>query len=345
MHVLTQLKRSHSWYGKRLILGFVACLIFFLLFVFLRWNRQFSEQTGLTPVSLTKILLDGATILRSEENRTNILILGIGGEGHTGSDLTDTMIVVSVSPKEPMLALLSLPRDVWSDAMKDKINSAYHYGEEKKEGGGMTLAKAVAYDVTGLRIHYGFLIDFSGFKKIIDLVDGVDIVVPEPFTDTEFPVPGKEDDLCDGDPAFACRYTPLHFDGGPQHLDGTRALEYVRSRHAEGEEGTDFARGRRQQDILIALKNKLFDPKIWLSNGRVRDLYRAFDDAIQTDMNVGELAAFGKLLLRMNEHAIRRVSIEELLLSPPLWMYGRYVLVPETSFEDIHEFIKQELAR
>ncbi|MBI5619436.1 LCP family protein [Candidatus Gottesmanbacteria bacterium] len=305
-------------------------------------SLRFMRQTGITPGFALRILFNTGAPLRQIDYRTNILLLGISGGQHAGADLTDTMLVLSLNLRAHTMAMISVPRDIWSDTLKDKVNSAYHYGEEKKKGGGFLLAKTVVEDIVGVPIHYVFMIDFSGFRDIIDLVSGIDVNVPTAFTDPEFPIEGRENDLCGGDPTFACRYEPLHFDQGLQQMSGARALTYVRSRHAQGDEGSDFARSRRQQDVLLALKAKLVSPRIWFTQQPLA-IFRALDDATETDMNIGELATVGKLLLRISEDRIKKISIEPLLESPPAWMYGKYVLVPKESFEVIHEFVKSQL--
>ncbi len=308
------------------------------------WAKHWIDVTGLTPGTIVRLLFDNGGYLKTTDGRTNVLVLGISGGKHAGSDLTDTMMVISINPSTRAMALISIPRDLWSDALKDKVNSAYHYGEIKQKGGGIILARAIVEDVVGLPLHYGFLMDFSGFKKIIDLADGVTVVVPRAFTDTEFPLEGRETDECEGDPELRCRYESVHFDEGEQRMDGERALKYVRSRHADNGEGSDFARSRRQQDVLLALKQKLLIGNVWLSPNRMKLLLAAFDDATETDMNLGELATLGKFLTRVGQDNIIKISIEEELTTPAQWLYGgRYVLVPTESLESIHSYIKSKL--
>jgi anionic cell wall polymer biosynthesis LytR-Cps2A-Psr (LCP) family protein len=193
--------------------------------------------------------------------------------------------------------------------------------------------------MVGLPIQYGLVFDFSKFQTIINLVGGVDIDVPEAFTDTQYPIAGKENDTCSGDTTYACRYETLQFTKGIQHMDGPLALKYVRSRHAEGAEGNDFARGRRQQQILVALKEKLTSKDVLKDPQRIIELYRAFDDATDTDMNIAQLATIGKLFLRVPQSQITRISIESQLYEPPVGMYGRYVLLPSESFDSIHTYV------
>lgn len=320
--------------------------LFLLLLVMVKgvlFSTGFMQSTGITPTTLFKLVFDSGANLHPMDGRVNILLLGIPGGDHEGTDLTDTILALSFHEKNHTLSMISLPRDIWSDTLKDKVNSAYHYGELKKKGGGLVLSKAVVSDMVGLPIQYALVLDFSGFRKVIDLVGGVEVNVPKSFTDDEFPVPGKENDTCGGDPEFRCRYQPLHFEAGIQRMDGETALQYVRSRHAEGEEGSDFARGRRQQEVLLALKARLISKDIYLNPGALEKLYGAFDEATDTDMNIGELLTVGKLFMGIPKEQTQRISLEDKLYTPPSSWYGRYVLLPEESFEDIHKFVSKSL--
>lgn len=336
---------------KRVIIPKLHKILFFVVLFFLIlgitkivfWSQSFMRATGLTPMTVFRLLVNTGMDLKSDEGRTNILLLGIGGGTHEGKDLTDTILVVSIVPSTKKMSMISVPRDIWSDTLKDKVNSAYHYGEEKKKDGGLTLAKVIVEDMIGLPIHYVLLIDFSGFENIIDFVDGIDITVPNAFTDPEFPIAGKENDLCDGDPLVRCRYESISFTAGSHHMDGETALTYIRSRHAEGDEGSDFARGRRQQEVIVAILEKFKKPQTWLPPPRTLAMIGAFDRATTTDMRIGELATLGKLSMKIGNKNTSRISFVDLLTEPPLWMYGRYTLVPKTTFSDIHEYIASQL--
>lgn len=323
----------------------VLLVILFFVGVVKLWriNENFTKQTGLSLITVGKLVVDGGVPLKSTDDRVNILLLGMAGGTYDGPDLTDTIIVASINLQTKSVALLSIPRDIWSETLKDKINSAYHYGEVKKQGGGMTLARAIIEDVTGLPIHYVVTLDFTQFESIITALGGIDVNVTQAFTDTEYPIAGRENDLCDGDPTFACRYETIHFDVGVQHMDGVVALKYVRSRHAEGDEGTDFARGRRQQDVISALKQKILASKPWFHPSLASTLFKTIDAATDTDMTVGEQLTVGKLMAGTSSSAFTKISIESLLIVPPTWMYGRYVLVPEKDFDTVHAYILHAL--
>jgi polyisoprenyl-teichoic acid--peptidoglycan teichoic acid transferase len=327
---------------------YLILLVFILLVVigskFLGIVNQFTQSTGLSPVTIIRLLFNHGANLKTDQGKTNLLLLGIGGGDHEGADLTDTMMVISLDLENHSVVMLSIPRDIWSDTLKDKINSAYHYGEEKKIGGGLTLAKVAVEDIIGIPIHYSMLIDFSGFKNIVDQAGGIDVKVNQSFTDEEYPVTGKENDECNGDLLFKCRYQTVTFSEGLQHIDGERALIYVRSRHAEGDEGSDFARSRRQQDILVAFKTKFSKPEEWVKYSRNLAVVQAVDKATDTDMTVGEILTIGKAISQVKSDEIKKIAIADLFISPAMYLYGgRYVLVPKNSSNEIYDYVKSQL--
>jgi len=323
------------------VLILIMCAYFGIQTV--RFTKSAEKQFGLTPLSMYQLATDGEAMVKSNDGRVNILLLGVGGGTHEGPDLTDTIIVVSFDLTKKTVALISIPRDIWSDSLKDKINSAYHYGEEKKQDGGLMLSSIITEDIIGIPIHYAMVIDFSQFETLIDYIGGIDITVPIAFTDTEYPIAGKEEDQCGGDLTYACRYQTLMFEKGIQHMDGKRALMYVRSRHAEGEEGNDFARGRRQQDVIVAVKTKILSMQPWYHPDMSIHLFQSFDKATKTNLTIGQLLALGKLGMGINPDTIQKISIEPLLTEAPLEMYQRYALIPKETFEEIHAFIQTSL--
>jgi anionic cell wall polymer biosynthesis LytR-Cps2A-Psr (LCP) family protein len=187
------------------------------------------------------------------------------------------------------------------------------------------------------------VVDFSQFEALIDYIGGIDITVPVSFIDTAYPITGRENDTCQGDPSFACRYQTVEFVQGIQHMDGKRALMYVRSRHAEGNEGNDFSRGRRQQDVIIAIKTKILALEPWFHPDMSMRLFQSFDNATKTNLSVGQLLALGKLSMGIQANAIKKISIEPLLIEAPFEKYERYALEPKEGVLQIKEFIDTSL--
>lgn len=166
--------------------SFLILLLFFIMFFF--WGRSSSA-----PEVFNYVLGKGFP-LQTENDRVNVLLLGIAGGKHDGPNLTDTIIVASYDTKSHNVVLISLPRDLWVEQHKSKINALYAFGLEKGDGLGPD-QKAVG-EILGISIPYSIRIDFSGFEKAVDLVEGIDVDVPKSFDDYMYPVVGKEADMC-----------------------------------------------------------------------------------------------------------------------------------------------------
>jgi len=284
-----------------------------------------------------------ADILKQDDGHTNIVLLGMGGDGHAGGDLTDSILFLSLGLNDKSSSMISIPRDIWIPSMQAKINTAYHYGNEKGEGGGVDLAKQAVSEVLGVPVHYALVLDFQGFVKAIDAVGGVDVEVERTFDDYKYPIPGKETAEPESE-----RYEHVHFDQGVVHMDGTTALKFARSRHALGDEGTDFARGKRQEKIILAFKEQLFSTDTLLSSSTLSSLKDSISSSIDTDIGSKEQASFFKLFLGLGSlGSVASIDITDLFTNPPASKPygGQWVLIPETNIEDIHTYVKQELAK
>lgn len=188
------------------------------------------------------------TIKGFKDDRVNILLLGVGGEGHEGAQLSDTMIIASIKPSTKQIVLLSVPRDLAVDVPGygvRKINAANAYGEEKNPGKGGDLAATVVSSTFNIPIHYWVRVDFKAFEEIVDAQDGLTLTIERAFSDAQYPT----NDF---------GYQTISFTPGKQVLTGARALQFIRSRHGNNGESNDFSRNRRQQLVLTALRTQLF---------------------------------------------------------------------------------------
>jgi len=279
-------------------------------------------------------------VLTSTDSRTNIALLGIGGQGHEGGELTDSILVASVHHDTKKITLISIPRDIYLNTARAKINSIYYYGEKAEPGTGLATLKTSLTEVIGLPIHYALLIDFSGFIKAIDAVGGITVTVDRTFDDYKYPIPGMEN----AEPESS-RYEHLHFEAGTQKMDGVTALKYVRSRHALGDEGTDFARSARQQKVIRAFIGSLISRDTVFNSARITTLKTALNDSIKTDINESLISSFTKLGLSLNYDEIKSVTIESLLYNPKnLAPYGgAWVLIPIESWAKINSYVTENL--
>lgn len=328
----------------RLKITVIIIIVLTILFILVRPYYLFLTQT--LNISPLKVLFSG-DILKTFDNQVNILILGIAGGEYDGPNLSDSIITANYNFKTNQLTTISLPRDIWSATLKDKINSAYAYGEAKQIGGGFKLAKAEIGSVVNLPIQYTILIDFDEFQKVIDDLNGLDIDVENSFVDKEYPIAGREDDLCGGaDPDYSCRYETVSFKKGLQHMNGEIALKYVRSRHAVGQEGTDFARNKRQQRVIESIKNKLFIEVKKHDLKKLTQLYQSIDKLLKRDISNQQLAIIAKNILFSRGYKQTAAALsEDLFYVPQYSKYnGHYVLMPlNDNFSLIHDFVKCSL--
>lgn len=321
-----------------LIVGFAAAVyLIILLFGFLIGKSGIGRYIKMAG----NFIFTPASQVKSQAGRTNILILGKAGVGHNSPDLTDSLIFASLSFNNPAIDLVSLPRDIWIPEIRAKINSAYYWGKQQEEGGGLRLAKSLVEEISGQPVHYGLVVDFSGFTGIVDVVGGIQVDIERSFIDEKYPIPGKENDECGGDKEFKCRYEIIKFEKGMQTLNGEMALKFVRSRNAVGEEGTDLARAARQQKVLVAIKEKVMKPAIYLSPGKLLKIWKVVKNSIETDMDVNAAAVLARKAFNARNNIVARVLSEEMLIHPPISPRydNQYVFIPKAEgWGEIHKW-------
>jgi len=248
-----------------LILGVTIILLLLLRnYNMTRWPTSASDYdpTTLKPKKIGFLQTVRNFIFKSEnvmtgqqEDRINILLLGIGGSGHDGPYLSDTNIILSIKPSTNQVAMISVPRDLAAKMGNygfRKINNANAFGELEQSGNGGEYARKVFEDTFNISLPYYARVDFAAFKELIDAVGGINVDVQRSFVDTAYPGPNDS-------------FQTISFEAGPQHMDGERALIFTRSRHGSNGEGSDFARAKRQQIMLAAFKKKLLSSETFLN--------------------------------------------------------------------------------
>ena len=283
--------------------------------------------------------------IRRIDDQTNILVLGIAGGEHEGPTLSDSILVTNYNFKKNRAVTIGIPRDVWAYTIQDKINAAYAIGEAKQRGGGLKLAKAEVSSIIGTPIQYGVVINFQEFKELIDYLDGIDVEVENSFVDNKYPIEGKENDECGGDPEYHCRYETVSFQRGTTHMDGSTALKFVRSRNAIGTEGSDFSRSKRQQKILIGVKDKTLSLVRSMNVQKIEELYKHLDPLITRDLTNQQAAIIAKEIVLKGNFQLKNYALpRDFFVVPNVSTYdGRYVLTPTNSdFRVIHEYVHCE---
>jgi LCP family protein required for cell wall assembly len=249
-----------------------------------------------------------------EENRLDILLLGFRGEDDPhGGLLTDTMIILSIDTERHETALISVPRDLYLTIpilnKRAKINEAFALGEERQQhGGGLFLAKRAVQEVLGINIDYVLAVDFRAFQDVIDLLGGVDVHVAKPLRETQ-------------------QWGGIDFyvPAGVQHMDGEKALFYVRSRFTT----SDFDRARRQQEVLLAIRDKALSLGFLGNPTKIADVFDILGRHIRTDITAADLPELFSVAREVWNTTPRRLVFDTasgLLYSTTI--NGEYVLLP-----------------
>lgn len=306
-------KRERTNLLKRILVILIALFCAALLFA----------GTAKALISLNLLNSDSLLTVASADlptdsfGHTNILLLGQGDADHDGIDLTDTIMIASIDPKNTKsVALLSLPRDLWflkTEKMGDgRINSlyrdykAYLRGQGKDENTASSEAmQELAAEIgrtIGMDIHHVVKVDFIGFVQAVDALGGIEITVPETLIDTQYPGPDYT-------------YQTFTIAAGTQTIDGETALKYARSRHST----SDFDRSARQQQIIAAIGDKMRAGGLLSQPGKIVDLLGIMKEHVGTTLPVREMLALAEAGKKID-----RSKILSMQLNIGNGLYGSY---------------------
>ncbi len=261
-------------------------------------------------------VFDGATLaarsdgqpgpVPGQNERLNVLLVGIDAAAGRDHALTDTMIVVSLDPVGKSVSMASLPRDLVNVPLGDgrtfapKLNSLLSFAtahpKDFKAGGMRTLENAVGA-LLGIPIHYYATVDLAGFAKMVDAVGGVDINVKQALDDPKYG-------------GFGIK-KGWSVTVGQHHFDGANALAYARIRRSVGQ--TDFTRQARQQEILLALRSKVVKGGALFN---LPSLLDAVGDTVATDLPPERLPDLAVMAGEIPAKRIVRVVVRYPLVHP-----------------------------
>ena len=213
-------------------------------------------------------------------SRVNIVFFGLRGGDISGADCpacTDTIILLTVDPVTKTAGMLSIPRDMWVNIPSfgyGRINTAWTIGEGAKlPGGGPGLAMETVSQFIGVPVHYYVQVDFGTFVSFINMIGGIEVYVDERMV---------------LDPSGAGQDHFVLTPGDIRHLTGKRALAYARCRdESQGCSGGDVGRAKRQQKVIMAIQDKVFDPAYFPTLlAQAPKLYTEFSSGIHTNMSL-----------------------------------------------------------
>ena len=283
---------------------------------FLSWNaytkihKVFRGTTTVAALASKPVTPD---LLKGEgDGRVNILLLGIGGPGHDGPDLTDTIVILSVDPVNNLASMVSIPRDLWVQqpiayfGAQQKINAAYESGKYHYLGhldassanaaaveAGFANIDQVLKTVLGININYHMLVNFAAFRQAIDTVGGITVDVPTPLVDPTM--------------AWENHWNPILAPAGVQQMDGVKALLYARSR----ETTSDFARAQRQRQILVALKDKIMTADTLSNPAKIDGLMNAFGNNVYSDLSTQGAMRLYSIMKKVSDNKVASIGLTD----------------------------------
>ena len=300
----------------------------------------------------------------ADKNTLAILLLGYGGAGHQGGFLTDAIQIVLFDFEKNSIAFISIPRDL-SVALPNgttaKINAAFSLGNKADPiHSGAEIAKQMATTVTGIPIDAFISVDFVGLQIAVGgILDGLEVAVSETLNDPWYPIEGKQLDTCGKSPEevahltntlsgfelekqFECRYERIYYPVGKHHMEGGDVLAYVRSRH--GSVGGDFSRSKRQQEVLLAVREKLFTLD---ALNKIPEFFKTMIARTSTDLDIDAITTLAPNLTKTKDMITKSITLStQNVLQNSKSSAGAYIVIPKAgpnNWQETREFITAEL--
>lgn len=338
-------KKHRRFLNKKAFIIFLVLIIGFggAFFGKAWWDAQRALRGGGGALALSKEI-DPNSLNGEGDGRINVLLLGIGGEGHDGGQLTDTIMIASIDPINNGVVLLSVPRDLWvkpSGLWPMKINAVYNSAAEQAlysnpsdtdaaEQKGIEATEKVVEENLGVNINYYAMVDFTAFEEAVNILGGITVNLDEPYSDPTMLIGKKLLDL----PA------------GPNNLDGGTALGLARSRY--GAERGDFDRGQHQQDVLIGIKDKVLSMGTFVNPLKVSQLFQTFGDRVNTNFSTDDIMRLYEIIKKVPNESITNVDLamkEDPVVTTDN-IGGQSVVVPLAGindFSEIQKFVRLKL--
>ncbi len=320
-------KGRRRWW-RWVVLGLVGLLVFLVVWGVLGYlsfaggvekaNERLPQRAYAQLEEHGSLLSDPATIL----------VIGTDGgsaPGRGDSNRSDSLLLLRTDPERHRLSYLSIPRDLRVDVPgygSEKINAANQFG-------GPALTIQTVRQFTGLPIHHVVVLDFDGFKELIDALGGVEVDVPKPILSNKFDCPYKTAAECS-------QWEGWRFAKGTQTMNGKRALVYSRIRTNKLDPSdNDLSRGGRQQEVAAAVGDQIASFGTFLRLPFIGDSLAA---PLVTDMSAGDLVKLGWVRFRADSGR----SIHCRLGGEPASIGGESVLLPsEENLEVVAMFMRR----
>lgn len=288
-------------------------------------------------IDLGKLGLSFPSTVKDKE-RVNFLFLGIPGQGYPAPTLSDTIIIINSTSQGENPIAISIPRDLFvkfpGQGYYTKINAIY-------QDEGIEAIKNVIKEITDLDIDYFLVLDLKGVEKLVDKFNGIDILNENDIYDPKFPSANDS-------------YETFSLEKGWHRLDGISALKYIRTRY---EPTGDFARIKRQQQVISVLKDKILSLNLFWNFPTILSIWKTLKDNTHTNISLTDLKYARNLAKKTNFDEIQFITLsnqpdqeKQLLISDHAILGGQtaYILKPRAgvgNYEEIKAYINQLINR
>lgn len=299
--------------------------------------------------------------VEKEQDRLDILILGIRGENDPeGGLLADSVILASFDKQNGTSAMISIPRDLYVEmpnGRSDKINTVYSIGKLQDKSG-LNYAREVIQYITGVYVDHTIVLNFDGFLDIVDVIDGVQISRDAPFSEPcQWQGEGKQGSpywIAHQEPIANCGveytiseppYWEFHIPAGTHTLGGQDALYYVRSRISSN----DFQRARRQQEVINAIRQKVASLDI-INPAKAFEVLDILQDnlVLDTKVDATNVRKFIAIAEVVSDSATNQTVLEpgpDQIIQETRDENGRFILVPaDGDWEPVRKFFQEILS-
>lgn len=298
------LPKKAGWRPKRWIAG----LLIFLLLVFIgiiAWDGYNFSNASKAMFGSGNLfgLVNSKSLKGSENGRVNVLVVGysVDDPGHPGSNLTDSILLLSMDSSNHTGYMLSVPRDLYVSIPGfgyGKINEAY------KDGGMPLLEKIISANFQ-VPVDYYMLVNYGAVRGLVNAVGGISVNIKSPDPGGLF---DPNISRADGG--------PLRLTNGPHSLNGQTALNLTRARgDAYGSYGfprSDFDRTEHQRQVFSAIKDKATDWKLVFNPLKNRQLFNAVGKNVRTDLQISEVRSLFRLFSSIKTQDMKSISLNSI---------------------------------